>query len=130
MATRLVNDGGTELTRSLDELTAAGRGEGTALTDGPAAAGRSRRAGVRRGERDTALGQYLQDIAAYPLLSREEEHALARRSRAGDQDALDRLVRANLRFVVSVAKRYRHRTVSLADLINEGNLGLIRAAHK
>src|SRR5690242_4363087 len=77
-----------------------------------------------------SLDQYLRDISAYPLISREEEAELARRIRTGDQDALDKLVRSNLRFVVSVAKKYQNQGVSLADLINEGNLGLIRAAHK
>ncbi|AMW04621.1 sigma-70 family RNA polymerase sigma factor [Gemmatimonas phototrophica] len=77
-----------------------------------------------------SLDQYLRDISAYPLISREEEAELARRIRAGDQEALDKLVRSNLRFVVSVAKKYQNQGVSLSDLINEGNLGLIRAAHK
>jgi RNA polymerase primary sigma factor len=77
-----------------------------------------------------SLDQYLRDISAYPLITREEEANLARRIRAGDQEALDKLVRSNLRFVVSVAKKYQNQGVSLADLINEGNLGLIRAAHK
>jgi RNA polymerase primary sigma factor len=77
-----------------------------------------------------SLDQYLRDISAYPLISREEEADLARRIRTGDQDALDKLVRSNLRFVVSVAKKYQNQGVSLSDLINEGNLGLIRAAHK
>jgi RNA polymerase primary sigma factor len=77
-----------------------------------------------------SLDQYLRDISAYPLISREEEADLARRIRTGDQEALDKLVRSNLRFVVSVAKKYQNQGVSLSDLINEGNLGLIRAAHK
>ncbi|MCZ8204807.1 RNA polymerase sigma factor RpoD/SigA [Gemmatimonas sp.] len=77
-----------------------------------------------------SLDQYLRDISAYPLISREEEAELARRIRVGDQDALDKLVRSNLRFVVSVSKKYQNQGVSLSDLINEGNLGLIRAAHK
>jgi RNA polymerase primary sigma factor len=77
-----------------------------------------------------SLDQYLRDISAYPLMSREEEAELARRIRVGDQEALDKLVRSNLRFVVSVAKKYQNQGVSLSDLINEGNLGLIRAAHK
>jgi RNA polymerase primary sigma factor len=65
-----------------------------------------------------------------PLISRDEEAALAQRIRDGDQEALDKLVRSNLRFVVSVAKKYQNQGVSLSDLINEGNLGLIRRAHK
>ncbi len=79
---------------------------------------------------DGSLDQYLRDISVYPLISREEEAELARRIRVSDQDALDKLVASNLRFVVSVAKKYQNQGVSLSDLINEGNLGLIRAAHK
>jgi RNA polymerase primary sigma factor len=77
-----------------------------------------------------SLDQYLRDISVYPLITREEEVALAQRIRVNDQEALDKLVRSNLRFVVSVAKKYQNQGVSLSDLINEGNLGLIRAAHK
>jgi len=77
-----------------------------------------------------SLDQYLRDISIYPLITREDEVALAQRIRVGDQEALDKLVRSNLRFVVSVAKKYQNQGVSLSDLINEGNLGLIRAAHK
>jgi RNA polymerase primary sigma factor len=77
-----------------------------------------------------SLDQYLRDISVYPLISRDEEAALARLIRVNDQEALDKLVRSNLRFVVSVAKKYQNQGVSLSDLINEGNLGLIRAAHK
>lgn len=77
-----------------------------------------------------SLDQYLREISKYPLIAQDEEVTLARRIRAGDEDALDKLVRSNLRFVVSVAKKYQNQGVSLADLINEGNLGLIRAAHK
>lgn len=74
--------------------------------------------------------RYLRDIGRERLLSREEEVELARRARAGDEVARRRLVSANLRFVVSVAKRYRGRGLSLADLVNEGNLGLLRAAER
>jgi RNA polymerase primary sigma factor len=97
-------------------------------TDRPAR--RAPRAGGRPARADASdpLRQYLHEIGAYPLLSREVEAALARRSRDGDAEALDALVRGNLRFVVSVAKRYQGRGVSLLDLISEGNLGLIRAA--
>jgi RNA polymerase primary sigma factor len=84
----------------------------------------------RRSMGDGALDQYLREISAYPLITREREAELAVRIHAGDQDALDTLVRSNLRFVVSVAKKYQNQGVSLSDLINEGNLGLIRAAHK
>ena len=82
------------------------------------------------GNEEGSLDQYLRDISVYPLISREEEAELARRIRVSDQEALDKLVRSNLRFVVSVAKKYQNQGVSLSDLINEGNLGLIRAAHK
>ena len=77
-----------------------------------------------------SLDQYLREISTYPLLNRADEVELAGRIRAGDQGALDVLVRSNLRFVVSVAKRYQHHGVGLVDLINEGNIGLIRAARK
>ncbi|CAN5587909.1 RNA polymerase sigma factor RpoD/SigA [soil metagenome] len=77
-----------------------------------------------------SLDQYLREISAYPLIAREEEAVLAERIREKDAEALDCLVRSNLRFVVSVAKRYQNQGVSLADLINEGNIGLIRAAQK
>lgn len=86
--------------------------------------------GRRAPAEEGSLDQYLREISAYPLISREEEVELARRIKAGDEEALDKLVRSNLRFVVSVAKKYQNQGVSLADLINEGNLGLIRAAHK
>jgi len=78
----------------------------------------------------SSLDQYLKEISAYPLLSREDEVSLAKDIRKGDDESLDRLVRSNLRFVVSVAKKYQNQGVALGDLINEGNLGLIRAAHK
>ena len=77
-----------------------------------------------------SLDQYLRDISVFPLITREQEVELAGRIRDDDQEALDTLVRSNLRFVVSVAKKYQNQGVSLSDLINEGNLGLIRAAHK
>jgi RNA polymerase primary sigma factor len=77
-----------------------------------------------------SLDQYLREISQYPLITREDEVQLAKRIRTGCQDSLETLVRSNLRFVVSVAKKYQNQGVSLADLINEGNLGLIRAAHK
>jgi len=77
-----------------------------------------------------SLDQYLREISRYPLIPQSEEVTLAQRIRKGEEEALDKLVRSNLRFVVSVAKKYQNQGVSLADLINEGNLGLIRAAHK
>src|SRR3979411_795320 len=77
-----------------------------------------------------SLDQYLRDISVFPLITREKEVELPKRIRQNDQEALDTLVRSNLRFVVSVAKKYQNQGVSLSDLINEGNLGLIRAAHK
>jgi RNA polymerase primary sigma factor len=75
-----------------------------------------------------SLATYLREIRSYPLLSRAEEAELGRRIRQGDADALQRLVCSNLRFVVAIAKRYQHHGVPLADLIDEGNIGLIRAA--
>lgn len=77
-----------------------------------------------------SLDKYLQEIGKEELISVSEEVELAQRIRKGDRKALDKLTRANLRFVVSVAKQYQNQGLSLPDLINEGNLGLIRAAHK
>lgn len=81
--------------------------------------------------RDNAiLEKYLKDISQESLLTPEEEVELSQRIRTGDEAAAEKLVKANLRFVVSVAKQYQNRGVSLQDLINEGNLGLIKAAHR
>ncbi len=76
------------------------------------------------------LDKYLQEIGREELISVAEEVELAQRIKKGDQKALDKLVKANLRFVVSVAKQYQNQGLPLPDLINEGNLGLIRAAQK
>ena len=73
---------------------------------------------------------YLQEISKIPMITPEEETTLHQRIKMGDQRALDKLVQANLRFVVSVAKQYQHQGLSLSDLINEGNLGLIKAAQR
>lgn len=82
-------------------------------------------------KRDTpALTKYLNDISRIPMITEEEEVELAVRIRKGDAQALDKLVTANLRFVVSVAKQYQSRGLNLHDLINEGNLGLVKAASK
>ena len=77
-----------------------------------------------------SLDKYLQEIGREELVSPEEEVELSQRIRKGDQAALEKLTRANLRFVVSVAKQYQNQGLSLPDLINEGNLGLIKAAEK
>jgi RNA polymerase primary sigma factor len=87
------------------------------------------RTGARQAEHDDGpLELYFEDIRRHRLLTPDEEVDLGRRIHAGDQTALDQLVRANLRFVVSVAKRYQNLGVSLPDLIAEGNVGLVRAA--
>ena len=77
-----------------------------------------------------ALDKYLTDIGKIPMLVGDEEAELARRIRTGDQEALDKLTRSNLRFVVSVAKQYQNQGLSLSDLINEGNVGLMKAAKR
>ncbi|MBP3202489.1 MAG: sigma-70 family RNA polymerase sigma factor [Bacteroidales bacterium] len=77
-----------------------------------------------------SLDKYLQEIGREELVTPDEEVELAQRIRKGDQEALEKLTRANLRFVVSVAKQYQNQGLSLPDLINEGNLGLIKAAEK
>ncbi|WP_088340662.1 sigma-70 family RNA polymerase sigma factor [Robiginitalea sediminis] len=81
--------------------------------------------------RETAsLDKYLQEIGKVDLITADEEVELAQRIKAGDQSALEKLTKANLRFVVSVAKQYQNQGLTLPDLINEGNLGLIKAAQR
>mgnify|MGYP000909925535 FL=1 len=81
--------------------------------------------------RETAsLDKYLQEIGREELITADQEVLLAQRIKVGDQEALEKLVKANLRFVVSVAKQYQNQGLSLPDLINEGNLGLIKAAQR
>jgi RNA polymerase primary sigma factor len=87
-----------------------------------------RESGEYIGER--SLDLYLKEINNTPLLTREQERDLAKRIRKGDEKALHALVKANLRFVVSIAKQYVNQGLSLADLVNEGNLGLIKAAYR
>jgi RNA polymerase primary sigma factor len=77
-----------------------------------------------------SLDKYLQEIGKVDLLTPDEEVILAQKIREGDQYSLERLTKANLRFVVSVAKQYQNQGLSLGDLINEGNLGLIKAAQR
>jgi RNA polymerase primary sigma factor len=82
------------------------------------------------GRTNRILSRYLGEIGRIPLLSREEENACARRARSGDREAKRALIRANLRFVVRVAKKYRRFGVPLEDLINEGNIGLMNAIER
>jgi RNA polymerase primary sigma factor len=81
-------------------------------------------------DEERSLDLYLKEIGATPLINAEKEVELAKRIRLGDQGALEALTKANLRFVVSVAKQYQNQGLSLADLINEGNIGLIKAAKR
>jgi RNA polymerase primary sigma factor len=81
-------------------------------------------------DEDRSLDLYLREIGSTPLINASEEVKLARRIRQGDKIALEKLTKANLRFVVSVAKNYQNQGLSLADLINEGNIGLIKAAKR
>jgi RNA polymerase primary sigma factor len=81
-------------------------------------------------EEQSALDQYLRDVSRHELISPEREKELGARAQKGDQDAIQELARANLRFVISVAKKYQNRGVSLTDLIQEGNVGLVTAARK
>ncbi|MCW0481420.1 sigma-70 family RNA polymerase sigma factor [Gaoshiqia sediminis] len=79
---------------------------------------------------DDSINRYFQEIGRYPMVSAEEEVELSVRIRGGDEAALEKLVLANLRFVISVAKQYQNQGLSFPDLINEGNLGLVKAAQK
>jgi RNA polymerase primary sigma factor len=81
-------------------------------------------------DEDRSLDLYLREIGSTPLITAQEEVKLARRIKQGDKKALEKLTKANLRFVVSVAKNYQNQGLSLADLINEGNIGLIKAAKR
>lgn len=81
-------------------------------------------------DRSESLSTYLSEINRYKLMTREQEAAVATRIKEGDESAVDELVRANLRFVVSIAKTYANQGVPLEDLISEGNIGLIKAAHR
>ena len=81
-------------------------------------------------EDQSSLDQYLKEVSSHSLLNGPQEIELGRRARAGDETAIQELVRANLRFVISVAKKYQNRGVSLSDLIQEGNVGLVTAARK
>jgi len=89
----------------------------------------ARALGVHGADRDI-LDQYLFEVSKTPLLTAEQEIVLARQVRGGDQDAMQELVKRNLRFVISVAKKYQNRGLALTDLIGEGNVGLLTAARK
>lgn len=105
-------------------------GETSPLPRVPARARRPPRAiGAGGADRDL-LDQYLHEVSKTPLLTTEQEIAVARRVRAGDQEAMQELVTRNLRFVISVAKKYQNRGMALTDLIGEGNIGLLTAARK
>ncbi|MBI4540577.1 MAG: RNA polymerase sigma factor RpoD/SigA [Gemmatimonadetes bacterium] len=81
-------------------------------------------------EEQSALDQYLRDVSRHELIAPEREKQLGRRAQRGDEEAIRELAKANLRFVISVAKKYQNRGVSLTDLIQEGNVGLVTAARK
>ncbi|MEL6562697.1 MAG: sigma-70 factor domain-containing protein, partial [Bacteroidota bacterium] len=77
-----------------------------------------------------SLDKYLHEISRVELINAEDEVQLAKKIKNGDRIALERMIKANLRFVVSVAKQYQHQGLTLGDLINEGNVGLIKAAQR
>ena len=79
---------------------------------------------------DELLSYYMRDINSIPLLTREEEFDLAVKAKNGDKVAKDKIVKSNLRFVISIAKKYQHQGLDLSDLISEGNIGLITAIDK
>jgi RNA polymerase primary sigma factor len=81
-------------------------------------------------DEQTALDQYLRDVSRHELITPAREKELGALAQAGDEEAVQELARANLRFVISVAKKYQNRGVSLTDLIQEGNVGLVTAARK
>ncbi len=81
-------------------------------------------------ENDPSLNRYIERVRAIPTLSREDEHALALEAQAGSQEAQDKLIEANLRYVVAVALQYRRYGIRLSELIAEGNLGLVTAVKK
>lgn len=122
-----------ELSGNFDELLDE---EAEETAAGEKKKGRSRQAaGARKKSTadnfsDSSISWYLDQINKIPLLSRTEEDALSRATRAGDEKAKEKLIKANLRFVVSIAKKYQTSGISLLDLINEGNMGLIKAADK
>jgi RNA polymerase primary sigma factor len=97
--------------------------DGEAIMNGTSTAARDK----RLEKEDNILYLYLKEINKTPLLSREEEEAIAREATAGNEIAKEKLVRANLRFVVAIAKKYQHRGLPLEDLISEGNIGLLSA---
>src|SRR5438045_5174544 len=110
----------------------APKGRGTApMTELKRRRRRAAPAGIAHNEPERdILDQYLYEVSTYPLLKGTEEIDLAKKIRAGDQDALQELVKRNLRFVISVAKKYQNRGLPLIDLIGEGNVGLLTAARK
>jgi RNA polymerase primary sigma factor len=100
-----------------------GRKKRRRKSDGPADFGGA-------ADEQTALDQYLKEVSRHKLLTAQDEVTLGRLAQKGDEDAINKLVRSNLRFVISVAKKYQNRGVSLTDLIQEGNVGLVTAARK